>query len=79
MNDEWLPIESAPKDRTPILAFVSKEWIEGMLWNGSDGDITLTVVVNLPTGCRFPILPKIFSKHERFRNDMPTRYCLCHC
>jgi len=45
-NNGWLPIESAPKDGSGFLAFINKDWIEGMFWNGkawsylSDGDIT---------------------------------------
>lgn len=51
---QWQPIETAPKDETPILGFITEKWIEGIFWNGeewsylSDGDIT-PVGRNQPT------------------------------
>ena len=41
---DWKPIKSAPKDGRGILGYISKDWIEGVFWNGeqwcwmSDGD-----------------------------------------
>lgn len=45
---EWKPIETAPKDGSPVLAFFGPRHIEGVFWDDapgvwcfySDGDIT---------------------------------------